>query len=116
MVHQRYVITAAHCLYTKRGTRMTPSNGEFRVVVGEHNRCDGVNEGGQLLLASRVHEHPSYSNTGLDNDIAILEVAIIAKPNLTNHCSFPGILPSMRESSLCAFLQGKEDISAVWEI
>ena len=53
---------------------MTPSNGEIRVTVGEHNECDGVNEGGQRLLTSIVHEHPNYISTQLDNDIAILEV------------------------------------------
>ena len=92
MVHQRYVITAAHCLYMKvgsytpevdipsydiqDGTRMTPTNTRFYVVVGEHNVCDGVgaqsSEGGQLLRASEVFEHPNYGNN--DNDIAILKV------------------------------------------
>ena len=92
MVHQRYVITAAHCLYTQvgsytpevdipsyhiqDGTRMTPTNTRFYVVVGEHNVCDGVgaqsSEGGQSLLASEVFEHPDHGNN--DNDIAILKV------------------------------------------
>ena len=58
------------------GTRMTPSNGRVRVVVGEHNVCDGVgadsSEGGQILRASEVFEHPYYGNN--DNDIAILKV------------------------------------------
>ena len=55
---------------------MTPSNAGFTVVVGEHNICDGVgadsSEGGQILLASEVFEHPNYGNDV--NDIAILKV------------------------------------------
>ena len=62
--------------YIQDGTRMTPTNTRFYVVVGEHNVCDGVgsqsSEGGQILRASEVFEHPDHGNN--DNDIAILKV------------------------------------------
>ena len=59
---------------------MRPANSRFTVVVGEHNLCDGRgregSEGGQVLVASHVFEHPNYarSNGHLQNYIAILEV------------------------------------------
>ena len=55
---------------------MTVANTKFKVVVGEHDICDGVgagsSEGGQALVASQIFEHPDYDS--FDNDIAVLEV------------------------------------------
>ena len=51
---------------------MSASNSRVRVVVGEHNICDNVNEGGQVIDASQVYVHPNYANN--DNDIAIVKV------------------------------------------
>merc|ERR1719341_1878577 len=69
IVNKRYIITAAHC--TERTT-------DVEVVMGEHNRCDGTNEGGSYISAKRVINHPDYyvhSNGHIDNDIAVLELS-----------------------------------------
>jgi len=80
IVNKRYIVTAAHCLYSSptANSKMTIAGGsKYRVMVGEHNKCefdDGVN---QFLLASVVHEHPDFKIDAPDvnNDIAVLKMA-----------------------------------------
>ena len=70
---------------------MTLANTEFTVVVGEHDRCDGLgensSEGGQVLEPSQVFEHPDYAN--FDNDIAILKVTTNHPAPMTYIVSYP---------------------------
>merc|ERR1712126_753897 len=67
IVNKRFVITAAHC-YNSMFTKM-------EVIVGEHNECDGVNEGGKLIKVRKMTMHPDYNSRTIDNDIAVLELA-----------------------------------------
>merc|ERR1712156_700438 len=67
IVNKRFVITAAHC-YNSMFTKM-------EVIVGEHNECDGVNEGGKLIKVKKMTLHPDYNSRTIDNDIAVLELA-----------------------------------------
>merc|ERR1711872_722282 len=67
IVNKRFVITAAHC-YNSMFTKM-------EVIVGEHNECDGVNEGGKLIKVKKITLHPDYNSRTVDNDIAVLELA-----------------------------------------
>ena len=47
IINKRYVITAAHCLFAGT-TQMKPETHNLAVILGEHNICDGVNEGGKV--------------------------------------------------------------------
>merc|ERR1711928_77732 len=67
IVNKRFVLTAAHC-YNSMFTTM-------HVIVGEHNYCDGVNEGGKLIKEKKMTLHPDYNSRTIDNDIAVLELA-----------------------------------------
>merc|ERR1712223_1272477 len=67
IVNKRFVLTAAHC-YNSMFTTM-------HVIVGEHNYCDGVNEGGKLIKVKKMTLHPDYNSRTIDNDIAVLELA-----------------------------------------
>merc|ERR1719322_483557 len=67
IVNKKFVITAAHC-YNSMFT-------DLRVIVGEHNVCDGVNEGGKLIKVKKMTLHPDYNSRTIDNDIAVLELA-----------------------------------------
>merc|ERR1719193_674716 len=67
IVNKRFVITAAHC-YNSMFT-------DLRVIVGEHNLCDGVNEGGKVIKVKKITLHPDYNSRTVDNDIAVLELA-----------------------------------------
>merc|ERR1712193_375577 len=67
IVNKKFVITAAHC-YNSMFT-------DLRVIVGEHNLCDGVNEGGKVIKVKKITLHPDYNSKTVDNDIAVLELA-----------------------------------------
>merc|ERR1712038_436529 len=67
IVNKRFVLTAAHC-YNSMFTTM-------QVIVGEHNYCDGVNEGGKFIKVKKMTLHPDYNSRTIDNDIAVLELA-----------------------------------------
>merc|ERR1712215_242393 len=47
----------------------------MHVIVGEHNYCDGVNEGGKFIKVKKMTLHPDYNSRTIDNDIAVLELA-----------------------------------------
>merc|ERR1712055_197757 len=67
IVNKRFVLTAAHC-YNSMFTTL-------HVIVGEHNECDGVNEGGKLIKVKKMTLHSDYNSRTIDNDIAVLELA-----------------------------------------
>merc|ERR1712223_2002 len=67
IVNKRFVLTAAHC-YNSMFTTM-------HVIVGEHNYCGGVNEGGKFIKVKKMTLHPDYNSRTIDNDIAVLELA-----------------------------------------
>merc|ERR1712223_1161829 len=67
IVNKRFVLTAAHC-YNSMFT-------DLRVIVGEHNLCDGINEGGKVIKVKKITLHPDYNSKKVDNDIAVLELA-----------------------------------------
>merc|ERR1719167_1647318 len=88
IINRRYVLTAAHCLYGKIRDQdghthfYRKQKSEFRVVAGEHNRCDSPwpfpgwwpNEGGQVFNVERIIQHPNFSIFSVVNDIAILKL------------------------------------------
>merc|ERR1712200_137887 len=64
IVNKKFVITAAHCYNSMFN--------DLRVIVGEHNLCDGVNEG---VKVKKITLHPDYNSKKVDNDIAVPELA-----------------------------------------
>jgi len=72
IINKRYVITAAHCLF-EGSTQMKATTHNLQVLVGEHNICDGVNEGGKVIKVEKVHVRSDYGKHA--NDFAILRLA-----------------------------------------
>jgi len=72
IINKRYVLTAMHCLFDASSNKH-PAN-KVRVVVGEHNICDGVNEGGQMIEVEKFIERADYNKPYMMNDIAILKL------------------------------------------
>ena len=66
IVNKRFVVTAAHC--------WEPEETDLWVIVGEHNVCDGVNEGGKRVKVKKITSHPDYDKGSMNNDIAVLEL------------------------------------------
>ena len=69
ILNKRYILTAAHCLYTPGKRR----HNKYRcsVMVGEHD-IRRVDEGGQEIKIARFIENRNYR--GNANDIALLEL------------------------------------------
>merc|ERR1719354_1400443 len=72
IINKRYVLTAMHCLSDARQNKHPVD--KVRVVVGEHNICDGVNEGGQMIGVEKFIERADYNKPYMMNDIAILKL------------------------------------------
>jgi trypsin len=67
-----WVITAAHCIDT-----FYTNGGITRVVLGRNTLSSTTS--GESITVLKAIRHPSYSDTTLDNDIALLQLAAPAK-------------------------------------
>merc|ERR1711973_134140 len=72
IINKRYVITAMHCLFDQFGVKHPVE--KTAVIAGEHNVCDGPNEGGQVIKVEKYIERDDYNTRTLANDIAILKL------------------------------------------
>jgi len=70
IINKRYVLTAMHCLFDQGGNKHPVD--KVQVIIGEHNICDQVNEGGQLIPVEKYIERTDYGNNA--NDIALLKL------------------------------------------
>lgn len=88
IISNRWIVTAAHCIYRK------PSSG-IQIRVGEHDMfsSEGSEENYQ---AERVVMHSQYNPRTLDNDIALIKVK---KPIQFNKYVQPVCLPSKEFSA-----------------
>lgn len=77
LVAARWVLTAAHCLFSDNGTPLEA--GSVEVIAGTNT--PELANGGQRLGVQRVLRHPAYDNVLERNDIALLELATPANLN-----------------------------------
>ncbi|XP_050692251.1 trypsin-1-like [Eriocheir sinensis] len=70
LIHKKFVLTAAHCVYRSQPKRVS-------VVAGEHD-LDAKNPQRQLLSVKEVIFHANFSKRYI-NDIALLELATEAQ-------------------------------------
>ncbi|XP_045137970.1 trypsin-like isoform X2 [Portunus trituberculatus] len=73
IINDRYVMTAAHCIYG-----MSSTNSGLMVGVGDHNMyqtSDDVSGATRLVAVERIIQHPDYNTRTLDNDIALLKLS-----------------------------------------
>jgi secreted trypsin-like serine protease len=78
LVDRRWVVTGAHCLYDSNN-KLIPVD-KMRVLAGSV-RLDSPDM--QQILVTNAFPHPQYSLSGLDYDIALLELATEAEPPAT---------------------------------
>lgn len=71
LIHQEWVVTAAHCATDNQGNVYAPTN--IRVILGEHrrNQTDGTE---QTIQITQVIVHPNYDSGIYNNDIALLKL------------------------------------------
>ncbi len=83
LLNERYVLTAAHCLYTTEPSQFSDLEVVFNVDQIQNDVFDQTN----MVAAEAVYYPDDYQNTGnFDNDIAIIELAepvssLIVEPN-----------------------------------
>ena len=71
----RWVVTAAHCVTAKDGTRLAV---EDIVVRGGTIRTDDVHRTGHRVEGVSIH--PEYGNSNLTNDVAVLKIGASVNP------------------------------------
>jgi len=88
IISNRWVVTAAHCVY---GSTRNPT--AFSVRVGEHdrNKRDGTEVDIQV---EKVVMHPKYDPQALNNDIALFK---LSKPIMFNQYVQPACLPEAED-------------------
>ena len=64
VIHERWVLTAAHCVDGA-------SPDEIQVLAGTHD----LDEGGRRIDVAAIRMHPDYRGGALENDIALLKLA-----------------------------------------
>lgn len=64
VIHERWVLTAAHCV-----DGVSPD--KIQVLAGTHD----LEEGGRRIDIAAIRMHPDYRGDTLENDIALLELA-----------------------------------------
>ncbi|XP_046866894.1 granzyme D-like [Drosophila willistoni] len=89
LIHQRYVLTAAHCL-------QTVEQGPMFVRLGGYNTTDGV----IIEVESRI-EHPEHNTTLKINDIALLKLK--TRVAVFNNSIMPACLADSSGSELASF-------------
>lgn len=70
VIHQNWVVTAAHCVDRKYGSRNLEPQ-DIKILVGGHNLAEGD---GRRISVKRIVVHPYYDGTRYINDIALIEL------------------------------------------
>ncbi|PMJ91614.1 trypsin-like serine protease [Vibrio sp. 10N.261.55.A7] len=74
LLNEQYVLTAAHCLFDDG--KFDESKALFISVVPQlEDESDFPNGNIQRIMAEEFYYHPSYNNSSLVNDIAIIKLA-----------------------------------------
>merc|ERR1712126_359816 len=72
IINKKNVLTAAHCVVFSDGS-LAPAD-RSTVTVGEHDRCDGVNEGGQEIAVDSFVPRNDWNRFSISNDVAIIKL------------------------------------------
>lgn len=106
LISNRWVITAAHCVTgeddQKRPIIVSPD--KINIYAGSNDFKDG-----QRIKLKRVVRHPQYNADTFDNDVALLELAEVAKPDKTTTVT---LVTPQTENAVGGV--GKKVIAAGW--
>jgi len=90
LINEKWVLTAAHCLFDERGRSISPNS--FFVFLNTYDLTN-PNEDREFHQVERIIIHPNYDNNTLDNDLALIELKTTT--NLPNV-----IIPNQNDESV----------------
>jgi len=97
LLSDKWIITAAHCLYDKEPTRLYKPD-EIRIFIGAHNITQRYKSKEiQLIEARHVEPHPKFDHQSLNNDIGLIELKRQVK---ISEKVLPVCLPSSKQRQL----------------
>ena len=105
LISDRWVVTAAHCVTSddrRRATLVQPD--KIDVYAGSNDFKDGTR-----IKVKRIIRHPQYSHETMDNDIALLELAMSARSGKTSTIA---LITPQNEAAIGGV--GKTVIAAGW--
>ncbi|PCH62604.1 MAG: hypothetical protein COC19_02530, partial [SAR86 cluster bacterium] len=70
VIHQRWVLTAAHCFYSDEGVQNTFAN-NISILLGAYDLS--LNDG-QRFSVEQLIIHPNFNFSTLENDIALIQL------------------------------------------
>ena len=79
LVASKYVVTAAHCMFSDQNAQQPLTTSQVKVRIGDHDiAATGETSIAEKTIAvSKITNHPNYNPAGgsLNNDITVLELA-----------------------------------------
>lgn len=94
LIAERWIVTAAHCLYNRSFNRNIAAD-NFRILLDQTNLFD---DSGVSIAVSSTHLHPNYDPSTNQNDVGLLELAL---PFTTTRAVLPtqnSPVPTLNES------------------
>ena len=77
LIASQWVLTAAHCMFKDEAGTMPLTAAELKIILGEHD-LGAENEEKiprKAVGVTKIINHPSYSSSTSNNDIALLKLA-----------------------------------------
>lgn len=108
LIDKEWVITAAHCFYSKTWRPVIRPASRYTVKAGGHHLGDRKTSPEQIIEAAKIYIHSNYKRQNHENDIALLKLE--RKVKLGKYVS-PVCLPEENEDLAAP---GKHGFVAGW--
>ncbi|XP_068695192.1 uncharacterized protein [Montipora foliosa] len=100
LIHKEWVITAAHCFYSKTWRPIVRPASRYTIKAGGHHLGDRKTSPEQIIEASKIFIHDNYERQSHENDIALVKldrtvklgkyVSLVCLPEMNEDLAVPG--------------------------